>query len=203
MFLCFIVQETEKLEKEQSSIESEIQSLQKEKDNLEFILQAHSPLCKVNGVNANVKVKPPSVKVTDISGVKVKDEPESEIAVTSASLMPQDLRKELSSTSRPSSLALVKSGIKPEITSAGVSITTPSSGFFSFSLDTMVDHTGLTPLTGNLGHTGLTPITSGPISCSSEVKKHSTSSESSSDKSPSSLISLWSYSYCRIFKNSR
>lgn len=182
--------ETDKLEKDQSSIESEIQMLQKEKDNLEFILQAHSPLCKVNGVN--VKVRPPSVKVTDTSNVMVKEEPEPEIHVSRASLMPQDLRKELSSTSRPSSLPLVKNGIKPEITSAGVSITTPSGGFFSFSLDTMVDHTGLTPLTGNLGHTGLTPILSGPITCSSEVKKLSTSSDSSSDsmKSPSSLISL-------------
>ena len=184
MRVLVLLQETEKLEKEQSSIESEIQMLQKEKDNLEFILQAHSPLCKVNGVIAEAKVKAPSVMVTDATGVKVKEEPK----VSRASPVPHDLRKEIS-TSRPSSLPLIKSGLKPDITSAGVSITTPSSGFFSFSLDTMVDHTGLTPLTGNLGHTGLTPITSGPITCSSEVKKHSTSSESST-KSPSSLISL-------------
>ena len=182
--------------------------LQKEKDNLEFLLQAHSPLCKVNGLQNNVKVKPPSFRVEDMTSVKVKEEPESEAKVGASrfSPVPQDLRKEvvtksvasasvsLASTSRPSSLPLVKpdSELKTEITSAGVSITTPSGGFFSFSLDTMVDHTGLTPLTGSLGHTGLTPITNGPITCSSEVKKSSTSSESSTDnaRSPSSLISL-------------
>ena len=174
--------------------------LQKEKDNLEFLLQAHSPLCKVNGLHNNVKVKPPSFRVEDTSSVRVKEEPEVEVPVSRTSPVPQDLRKQvaatsfsLASTSRPSSLPLVKNdNVKAEITSAGVSITTPSGGFFSFSLDTMVDHTGLTPLTGNLGHTGLTPITSGPITCSSEVKKLSTSSESSTDnaRSPSSLISL-------------
>ena len=181
--------------------------LQKEKDNLEFLLQAHSPLCKVNGLQNNVKVKPPSFRVEDLTNIKVKEEPEPEVnkvALSRFSPVPQDLRKEvvtkslastsLASSSRPSSLPLVKpdNGLKTEITSAGVSITTPSGGFFSFSLDTMVDHTGLTPLTGSLGHTGLTPITNGPITCSSEVKKLSTSSESSTDnaRSPSSLISL-------------
>lgn len=166
--------------------------LQKEKDNLEFILQAHSPLCKVNGVHSSIKVKPTSFKVNDPVAVKVKEEPVPEVPVSRSSPVPQDLRKETVSTSRPSSLPLTKSSFKTDITSAGVSITTPSGGFFSFSLDTMVDHTGLTPLTGSLGHTGLTPITNGPITCSSEVKKYSTSSESSTDnvKSPSSLISL-------------
>ena len=165
MFILFF-QETDKLEREQSSIELEIQMLQKEKDNLEFILQAHSPLCKVNGALADHKLKTPNVMVTDASNVKVKEEPE----VSRTSPVPHDLRKDIS-MSRPSSLPLVKSSLRPELTSAGVGITTPSSGFFSFSLDTMVDHTGLTQLTGNLGHTGLTPITNGPITCSSEVKK--------------------------------
>lgn len=117
--------------------------------------------------------------------------------------MPNDIPQNLSipreskadtiaSTSRPSTLSLLKREVKNELTSAGVSITTPSSGFYSMTLDTMVDHTGLTPLTGSLGHTGLTPVTSLPQSCSSEVtKKQSTSSESSDGmKSPSSLITL-------------
>ncbi|RUS73806.1 hypothetical protein EGW08_018423 [Elysia chlorotica] len=42
-----LVEETEELEREQSELEQEIASLQQEKDQLEFILQAHQPVCKV------------------------------------------------------------------------------------------------------------------------------------------------------------
>lgn len=107
--------------------------------------------------------------------------------------LPSESKKDmLPSTSRPSTLSLLKRDRRNELVSAGVSITTPSCGFYSMTLDTMVDHTGLTPLTGSLGHTGLTPITGMPQSCSSEVvKKQSTSSESSDGmKSPSNLITL-------------
>ena len=96
-----------------------------------------------------------------------------------------------STSSRPSTLSILKRDLKSELVSAGVCITTPSSGFYSMSLDTMVDHTGLTPLTGNLGHTGLTPLTNMPQSCSSEVsKKPSTSSDSSEDMKSPNLITL-------------
>lgn len=181
------MQETEKLEAEGQSIEQEIQALQQEKDQLEFILQAHNPICKLNGGNHSV--------------IKVKNEPDRDqpqnltVSVSNGSTVSvsNESKKEMSaSTLRPSSLSLLKRDLKNELVSAGVAITTPSSGFYSITLDTMVDHTGLTPLTGSLGHTGLTPITSMPQSCSSEVsKKQSTSSESSDGmKSPSNLITL-------------
>lgn len=176
--------ETEKLEQDQQAIEQEIQALQQEKDQLEFILQAHNPICKVNGNQSAVKVK----QETD------RDQPQNlkvspSIVVSSAS----NSKKEVPlSSSRPSTLPLLKRDLKNDLISAGVAITTPSCGFYSMTLDTMVDHTGLTPLTGSLGHTGLTPITSMPQSCGSEVtKKQSTSSESSDGmKSPSNLITL-------------
>ncbi|KAL4237690.1 bZIP Maf transcription factor [Mactra antiquata] len=173
-----LLNETEKLEQEQQSIEQEIQALQQEKDQLEFILQAHSPICKLHGNHAAIKIK------TELDN----DQPQN-LKMT----LPSDVKRELpTSTSRPSTLSLLKRDLKNELVTSGVAITTPSSGFYSMTLDTMVDHTGLTPLTGSMGHTGLTPITGMPQSCSSEVaKKQSTSSESSDGmKSPSSLITL-------------
>nr|KAG5710740.1 hypothetical protein BaRGS_035142 [Batillaria attramentaria] len=43
-----LVEETEKLEAEKSDLENEIHTLQQQKDQLEFILQAHVPICKVD-----------------------------------------------------------------------------------------------------------------------------------------------------------
>ncbi|XP_068088845.1 fos-related antigen 2 isoform X2 [Hyperolius riggenbachi] len=40
--------ETEKLEQEKSGLQKEIAELQKEKDKLEFMLVAHSPMCKIH-----------------------------------------------------------------------------------------------------------------------------------------------------------
>ncbi|XP_029448820.1 fos-related antigen 2 isoform X2 [Rhinatrema bivittatum] len=40
--------ETEKLEEEKSGLQKEIAELQKEKDKLEFMLVAHSPMCKIS-----------------------------------------------------------------------------------------------------------------------------------------------------------
>jgi fos-like antigen len=177
-----LLNETEKLEQEQASIEQEIQSLQQEKDQLEFILQAHSPLCKSRNPTLKIKTEP-GLTVPECS------------TKSQVSLAESSKKRPVVSTARPSTLPLINGNLKNQLTSAGISITTPSSGFYSFSLDTMVDHTGLTPLTGSLGHTGLTPITSMPSTCSSEAtKKSSTSSENSdSVKSPaaaSNLISL-------------
>jgi len=172
LFLYF--QETDKLEKDQQSIEHEIQSLQQEKEQLEFILQAHNPICKVQSNNSVVKIK--------------KEMP---IDMPQNLTIPRQSRPDVAS-SRPSTLSLLKRDLKSELVSAGVSLTTPSTGFYSMSLDTMVDHTGLTPLTGSLAHTGLTPITSLPLSCSSEMSKKQSHSSDSSDsvKSPSNLITL-------------
>lgn len=44
---CFSYQETEKLEEEKADLQKEIESLQKEKDKLEFMLVAHNPVCKL------------------------------------------------------------------------------------------------------------------------------------------------------------
>jgi len=162
-----LIIETEKLEKDRDSIQDEIHTLQQQKDQLEFILQTHQPLCKAETTPA-----PPQ---NMDSRVKVKAE---------SSLSPCSRSKTVVTSSgssvRPSSLPLIKQE-KKDIdvsvsTATGIPITTPSSGFF-FTLDNMVDHTGLTP------------ITNGPSSCSSEVNRTSSESSSENVNSPT-LISL-------------
>ncbi|KAL5007982.1 hypothetical protein ScPMuIL_013563 [Solemya velum] len=118
-----LVTETEKLEDERASLETEIQELKQTKDQLEFILQAHQPLCKVEGASI----------------MKVKTEPGTDSHSHCLSM-------------RPNSLPLVKHQRKMRetvpTTSVDIPITTPSNGIFTFGLDSMVDgHTGLTPLT--------------------------------------------------------
>lgn len=46
-FFFFSFKETEKLEEEKADLQKEIETLQKEKDKLEFMLVAHNPVCKL------------------------------------------------------------------------------------------------------------------------------------------------------------
>ncbi|XP_059163180.1 transcription factor kayak-like isoform X2 [Physella acuta] len=199
-----LVEETEKLEAEQSQLESEIHSLQQEKDQLEFILQAHQPLCKVDAQR--------------LRGSKVKQEPSGNHHPPCGSLAhshhdtpaPENLSMSQTSssfatnlstavttsasggletpviTSRPNTLPLIKRerARMLSVTSAtGVTINTPTSGvsitpssLFCPGLDSMVD-----------GSTGLTPLTG--MSCSSQVQRNSSESSSEAVGSPT-LISL-------------
>ncbi|KAK7502810.1 hypothetical protein BaRGS_00006060 [Batillaria attramentaria] len=173
-----LVEETEKLEAEKSDLENEIHTLQQQKDQLEFILQAHVPICKVD----------PSG-----SAFKVKSEPvESAVPLTSSSLRTacsssvSSSASSSNSSSRPNSLPLdrQRNGELPVVVSCatGVPISTPSSGLFTYtSLDSLVE-----------GSTGLTPLTAGPgigVSCASQVHRSESESGSEAVGSPT-LISL-------------
>ena len=137
------------LEDEKAAIEIEIQNLQQQKEQLEFLLQAHKPMCHLNKYGSK----------EDGQGVIVKKEP----VVDSVT------------TSRPSSLPLQLNTKTSDV--LGIPITTPSSGVFTLTLDSIVDHTGLTPLTGP--------------SCSSQVQKNgSDSSSPGMGSSPTKLMAL-------------
>jgi len=158
-----LINESEGLEEEQAKLEEEIQSLQSQKEQLEFLLEAHKPVC--------------SKKCQTSSG--------STVTITgSIGASGIKMEKPLSPpSSRPTSL-----NIKPRVSSiiaesAGIPITTPSSGVnvFNFGLEAMMD-----------GHTGLTPITGTP-SCASEVQRtvsESSSSPSETLSSPTTLMAL-------------
>ncbi|KAM4694015.1 fos-related antigen 2 [Discoglossus pictus] len=84
--------ETEKLEQEKSGLQKEIAELQKEKDKLEFMLVAHSSMCKIHpeerAMNSHNNH---SVRPMVGSRVVVKQEPlEEELGTTTTSLSLSD-----------------------------------------------------------------------------------------------------------------
>jgi FtsZ-binding cell division protein ZapB len=117
-------EETEELEDVQAKLENEIQNLNQQKEQLEFILQAHRPMCKkhANSVSVIVKSEPKRPHVT------VPVAPAPSIRPTSLSI-----KSEPTISASQATLA------------TGVPIVTPSSGIVTFSLD---GSTGLTPLCG-------------------------------------------------------
>lgn len=168
-----LINESENLEEEKATLENEIQTLQQQKEQLEFLLQAHKPMCsakhKIRDLDVVVKTEPG----LSVSAIVVKPDPDRIVDISNAM-----------SYSRPNTLPIASNMVNTttNVTMAtGVPITTPSSGVgFSFvGLESMVD-----------GHTGLTPIT-GP-SCASQVQRNSSDSSPTSDAlaSPSTLMAL-------------
>ena len=158
--LCFRLQETEGLENQKQSLESEIQQLQAQKEQLEFLLQAHTPLC-------NAKDKLAHVEATAI--ITKVDMPRSSAALSRPTTLP------ISSHATTKA----RNAIMVTVTEAtGVPITTPSAVFGTFGLDSMMD-----------GHTGLTPLTGAP-SCASEAQRNSSDSSPDALSSPTTLMAL-------------
>ena len=167
------LQETEKLEAEKSDLENEIQNLQQQKDQLEFLLQAHVPLCKVDPQSGSFKIK---AEPSDGSLNSA-----TTITPSSSCHLPS------SSSSRPNSLPLerqrngeVAVAMGSSCGPTGVPLSTPSSGLFTYTgLDGLVE-----------GSTGLTPLASGPgVSCASQLHRSESESGSETVSSPT-LISL-------------
>lgn len=203
------MQETERLEAEQSQLESEIQSLQQEKDQLEFILQAHQPLCKfdksgrhLNKIKAEPESRPHSCEghsqhSLDASSIKPESMSTSVSSAASvvisrtgssvpAAVSSQEALEVFALTSRPNSLPFNKRDHARtlSVTSAtGVTINTPSSGI------TITPSSLFCPGLDSMfdGSTGLTPLTG--ISCSSQVQRNSSDGGSEAIGSPS-LVSL-------------
>merc|ERR1711976_60867 len=163
-----LITESEGLEDEQAKLEEETQSLQSQKEQLEFLLEAHKPLCSKKCQTASTTAS--TMTVASSVGAPM-------INVEKPSSPP---------SSRPTTLA-----IRPQVSAArtvvtestGIPITTPSNGVnvFNFGLEAMMD-----------GHTGLTPITGAP-SCASEVQRtvsDSSSSPSENLSSPTTLMAL-------------
>lgn len=194
-----VLQETEQLETERSDLETEIQSLQQEKDQLEFLLQAHVPLCKVDTGGAfTIKAEPSDLTALAKTAARCpapttlsSSSSSHHLAFTSS--MSSSPSSSLSSSSsagcsRPSSLSLQRSGggsgeMLPVVVACaapGVPLTTPSSGLFTYtSLDSLVE-----------GSTGFTPVAAGPgVSCASQVHRSESESGSEAVSSPT-LVSL-------------
>ena len=169
-----LLAETDQLEDVKAELENDIQSLQQQKEQLEFLLQAHKPVCHHLKKNGQVPI---------IKTEKSADKTAPCVATTvSAAAIPQRVATTVTTT-RPNTLPLpTRTNVSrsPVTEATGVSITTPSSGvLFNFGLESMMD-----------GHTGLTPLTGGP-SCASQVQRNSSdSSPSEALSSPTTLMAL-------------
>jgi fos-like antigen len=160
-----LIQQTEDLEDQKSSLESEIKSLQQQKEQLEFLLDAHRPLCESRLLGMVIKAEPKESETTNDMACQTIGRP------------------------RPNTLPLTSTNsttISSVTQATGIPINTPSNGVFAtLGLDSMVDgHTGLTPITG-----------AAPTSCASQLQRNldsesSDSSTSQSLNSPTTLITL-------------
>ncbi|XP_014677654.1 PREDICTED: fos-related antigen 1-like [Priapulus caudatus] len=157
-----LLMETDMLEDERSKIENEIAELQNQKEQLEFILQAHEPTCKRGGATfATSDIPLIEPKLSSCGGLSRP----TTLNVTSV----------LTTSVKQNGGALVS---LPMLTPSNV-YTTPSGGtLFNFADSDFGDHSGLTPLIQ-------------PKSCADEANRGSSSDMSSPEtiKSPT-LVSL-------------
>ena len=178
------VQETEKLESEQAKLQDDIKAFQREKDELEFVLEAHRLHCGIGqstggtappasavSMTPEIKVEPPEGKVVVVvAGTLAGSAPVSSSgsallsadSASSSTTLPVKSVEKGGAPRRPNSLVtprLIGSAVSvSQVTGpqvAGVSITTPSAGINVYTL-------GLESMLD--GHTGLTPITGLPVS---------------------------------------
>lgn len=164
-----LINQTENLEEEKAELETEISNLHQQKEQLQFLLEAHKPTCKHNHPQQQGLIKSEQDLLSSIA------------SSFPAALVPANLPP---IQSRPNTLQLRTSQTPATTTAAiGVSINTPSNGMYNLGLDTLLE-----------GHTGLTPLTAGPT-CSSQVQQQNRQSDSSNSPTdigtpPSNLISL-------------
>ncbi|XP_069092317.1 fos-related antigen 2 isoform X1 [Pleurodeles waltl] len=124
--------ETEKLEEEKSVLQKEIADLQKEKDKLEFMLVAHTPVCKISPEERRTSPPQPlhTVRTPAIGGVVIKEEPQEQAILSSV------IDKAPRSVIKPISIAAGYFGEEPLNTPVVVTSTppdTPSTSNFVFT----------------------------------------------------------------------
>uniref|UniRef100_A0A023FLJ0 Putative transcription factor kayak n=1 Tax=Amblyomma cajennense TaxID=34607 RepID=A0A023FLJ0_AMBCJ len=202
-----LIKETEGLEEARNKLQNDLAALRHEKENLEFILEAHKASCKVSHFKAVTSV------ATSTAGTMSHQRPQH-LPITScdSGSGPSRNNHRVPATlgrapkfSRPNSLAVTSvftnsdgsSALNnPTTTSgsipvscpslltevAGVPIQTPSAGMYSF--ESIVEGTGATP-------TGTTPLTFSPVTSCAEQQRNSNGDLSSPDgMNPPKLVSL-------------
>uniref|UniRef100_A0A1B6E2S4 BZIP domain-containing protein n=1 Tax=Clastoptera arizonana TaxID=38151 RepID=A0A1B6E2S4_9HEMI len=168
-----LIEETEGLEKKRQSLQSEIQTLKCQKEELEFVLETHRGNCRLVDSESLQDVKPFNLNANKIllgtTGLSMKQE--TEFISTGLHIKPESELMSAPSTcakregGRPRPTSLPVSSFTPsrkvlpnEPTSeaAGIPITTPTSGIqvsglhFENFESLMAGGTGLTPVSGPL-----------------------------------------------------
>jgi len=169
------VQETESLEDEKLQLEKEISNLQRQRHQLEFVLDSHASRCR-HVINAGTPARN-HVTQTTVPATSAH----SRSFAAAATAAPVSVKMERPGAEGGSSRAVGSAAGRPS--SLSLSATSSSAGamtpmtFGSLGLECMVD-----------GHTGLTPITGAP-SCSAggSQRPHD---DMSTGLSPTTLMTL-------------
>jgi len=127
-----LLEETSTLEDTRSSLQQQIASLQQKKEEFEFLLQAHAPSCLLDQKPTLICPTTPTLRVGGIGEV-------------SSNIKQEQIKK----PQRPTSLPMVTNG---NGNNCPISITTPSNGLWTPSIDGLI---------GDWTSTGLTPVAVG------------------------------------------
>lgn len=187
------------MEQKKQSLQDEIQQLQQLKDELEFVLEAHRPLCRRSLRSSSpLDVKPvikPDLSIEDqFAADPVKGDT---IVAATRPNRPNSLPVGLDNNNRLNSLSMfvepkerpdtlafktveTPAFMKPSMDVAAMPITTPTSGI-PFNFDSLME-----------GGTGLTPVSTPLIpSCSTQQRSNLSAVDlSSPDANPPKLVSL-------------
>lgn len=158
------MQETQVLEEEQSRLEEEIKKYQQQKEELEFVLEAHRLHCGLGkqqssslapSAPAPNQNPPPAaplpIEIQPIVKPEVSSEtaqePKPQVTTTQGQRVVTLMQRP---TSFPVASRSLASGASMLEQALGIPMSTPSSGIvITLGLDSMLDgHTGLTPITG-------------------------------------------------------
>lgn len=179
-----LLMETEGLEEKRLALQNEIQLLTTQRDELEFILEAHKTTCKITSSHPNQK--------RSTNGSILSNGKNTIISLSNGADGTNKIH--VKPLNRPTSLPVSSAFTNPDGSSAlkisttnfnditGIPISTPSGGIFNYE-SLMEGGTGLTPVSS-----GLTPIIS---SCAGQQRSCSSSDLSSPDTiNPPKLVSL-------------
>lgn len=180
--------ETDDLEDKKSGLQHEIQLLQQQRDELEFLLATHKAVCRRRFQNSTGSCTVPS-SVAPVMTTAAPTTITSLSSTTTTTIMHQDDMKKplalpnedvivkeepmeeefahkksfqsISRPRRPTSLAVAPVALRtPSVADLGVPIETPSAGLRGLNFESMMEGgTGLTPVTSSA--VGLTPLHTG------------------------------------------
>lgn len=195
-----LLEETEGLEQKKQSLQEEINELQRAKEELEFILEAHRAVCRLRSSS------PPDVKPVIKPDLPAEDQFVADAAAkresvnnttTSRPNRPNSLPVGFDNNNRPTTLSIftepkerpdsltfktveTPSFMKPSLDVGGMPITTPTSGI-PFNFESLME-----------GGTGLTPVSTPLVpSCSTQQRSNLSAVDlSSPDANPPKLVSL-------------
>ncbi|XP_040172631.1 transcription factor kayak isoform X1 [Anopheles arabiensis] len=125
-----LVDETDQLEKKRQSLAQEIQQLQQEKDDLEFLLESHRAHCRLQARHSPIDLKPTELEnIATFVLPKIKTEPDEEFILQRQNLRATQMQDHLDNDASEHSTVSKKLKISNTHTESLETPTPTSSGF--------------------------------------------------------------------------